>query len=123
MQILGLQKELEPSAGWRGDAWVLGKVVSQEAEKVLEGKASLYPYVVSAHSLACSMLCGAKPYQGYVLPMSDPLPTANSLPAIALGCPEWGEEPECGDAGETRPFSHPEQGLLDALAWLDSSDW
>eukprot|EP00076_Gallus_gallus_P004032 NP_001264726.1 TOG array regulator of axonemal microtubules protein 2 [Gallus gallus] len=49
--------------------------------------------------------------------------SANSLPAIALGCPEWGEEPECGDAGETRPFSHPEQGLLDALAWLNSSDW
>ncbi|XP_021247460.1 TOG array regulator of axonemal microtubules protein 2 isoform X2 [Numida meleagris] len=49
--------------------------------------------------------------------------SANSLPAIALGCLEWGEEPECGDAGETRPFSHPEQGLLDALAWLSSSDW
>ncbi|OXB82822.1 UNVERIFIED_CONTAM: hypothetical protein H355_010392 [Colinus virginianus] len=49
--------------------------------------------------------------------------SANSLPAIALGCPEWGEEPECGDAEETRPFSHPEQGLLDALTWLSSSDW
>ncbi|NXJ04977.1 TGRM2 protein, partial [Odontophorus gujanensis] len=49
--------------------------------------------------------------------------SANSLPAIALGCPEWGEEPEWGDAEETRPFSHPEQGLLDALTWLSSSDW
>uniref|UniRef100_A0A8C9EV11 TOG array regulator of axonemal microtubules 2 n=1 Tax=Pavo cristatus TaxID=9049 RepID=A0A8C9EV11_PAVCR len=105
------------------DAWVLGKAVSQEAEKVLEGKANLYPYIISADSLVCSMLCGAIPCQRYVLPMSDSLPTANSLPAIALGCPEWGEEPECGDTGETRPFSHPEQGLLDALAWLSSSDW
>ncbi|EOB06824.1 Uncharacterized protein FLJ43249-like protein, partial [Anas platyrhynchos] len=31
--------------------------------------------------------------------------------------------PECGDAWESRPFSHPEQGLLDALAWLSSNDW
>ncbi|XP_042751208.1 TOG array regulator of axonemal microtubules protein 2 [Lagopus leucura] len=49
--------------------------------------------------------------------------SANSLPAIALGCLEWGEEPECGDTRETRPFSHPEQALLDALAWLSSNDW
>nr|XP_013047912.2 TOG array regulator of axonemal microtubules protein 2 isoform X3 [Anser cygnoides] len=49
--------------------------------------------------------------------------SANSLPAIALGSLEWGEEPECGDAWETRPFSHPEQGLLDALTWLSSNDW
>lgn len=123
MQISGLQKELEPSVGWREDAWVLGKAVSQEAEKVLEGKASLYPYVTSADSVVCSMLCGTIPCQGYVMPMSDLLPTANSLPAIALGCLEWGEEPECGDTRETRPFSHPEQALLDALAWLSSSDW
>lgn len=61
--------------------------------------------------------------QEYALPVSDPLPTANSLPAIALGSLEWGEEPECGDAWESRPFSHPEQGLLDALAWLSSNDW
>ncbi|XP_062429530.1 TOG array regulator of axonemal microtubules protein 2 [Rhea pennata] len=47
--------------------------------------------------------------------------SANSLPAIALGCPEWGEEPEDGDAA--RPFLEPEQGLGDALAWLGSSDW
>ncbi|XP_067150657.1 TOG array regulator of axonemal microtubules protein 2 [Apteryx mantelli] len=49
--------------------------------------------------------------------------SANSLPAIALGCPEWGEEPECGDTSAARPFSHPEQGLGDALGWLGSSDW
>ncbi|KAI6071497.1 TOG array regulator of axonemal microtubules protein 2 isoform X1 [Aix galericulata] len=49
--------------------------------------------------------------------------SANSLPAIALGSLEWGEESECGDAWESRPFSHPEQGLFDALAWLSSSDW
>ncbi|XP_035177746.1 TOG array regulator of axonemal microtubules protein 2 isoform X2 [Oxyura jamaicensis] len=49
--------------------------------------------------------------------------SANSLPAIALGSLEWGEEPECGDAWEARPFSHPEQGLLDALTWLSSNDW
>ncbi|NWZ21733.1 TGRM2 protein, partial [Asarcornis scutulata] len=49
--------------------------------------------------------------------------SANSLPAIALGSLEWGEESECGDAWENRPFSHPEQGLLDALAWLSSNDW
>ncbi|XP_035414594.1 TOG array regulator of axonemal microtubules protein 2 [Cygnus atratus] len=49
--------------------------------------------------------------------------SANSLPAIALRSLEWGEEPECGDAWETRPFSHPEQGLLDALTWLSSNDW
>ncbi|XP_068796186.1 TOG array regulator of axonemal microtubules protein 2 isoform X2 [Struthio camelus] len=48
---------------------------------------------------------------------------SDSLPAIALGCPEWGEEPECGDASAARPFSHPEQGLGDALGWLGSSDW
>ncbi|NXE56094.1 TGRM2 protein, partial [Casuarius casuarius] len=49
--------------------------------------------------------------------------SANSLPAIALGCPDWGEEPECRDASAARPFSHPEQGLGDALGWLGSSDW
>ncbi|NXK50474.1 TGRM2 protein, partial [Chauna torquata] len=49
--------------------------------------------------------------------------SANSLPAIALGSLEWGEEPECRDAWETRPFSHPEQGLLNALTWLNSNDW
>ncbi|NXC39322.1 TGRM2 protein, partial [Penelope pileata] len=49
--------------------------------------------------------------------------SANSLPAIALGSPEWGEELKCEDAWETRPFSHPEQGLLDALTWLSSNDW
>ncbi|NXI68989.1 TGRM2 protein, partial [Anseranas semipalmata] len=49
--------------------------------------------------------------------------SANSLPAIALGSLEWGEESECGDAWETRPFSHPEQGLFDALTWLTSNDW
>ncbi|NXA54221.1 TGRM2 protein, partial [Nothocercus julius] len=49
--------------------------------------------------------------------------SVNSLPAIALGCPEWGEEPGCGDAAAARPFSQPEQGLGDALGWLGSSDW
>ncbi|NXA37822.1 TGRM2 protein, partial [Eudromia elegans] len=51
--------------------------------------------------------------------------SANSLPAIALGCPEWGDEPDCGDAAVAAagPFCQPEQGLANALGWLGSSDW
>ncbi|XP_050750953.1 TOG array regulator of axonemal microtubules protein 2 [Gymnogyps californianus] len=49
--------------------------------------------------------------------------SANSLPAIALDFLECGEEPECGDAWEARPFPQPQQGLLDALTWLSSDDW
>ncbi|NXT44211.1 TGRM2 protein, partial [Pelecanoides urinatrix] len=49
--------------------------------------------------------------------------SANSLPAIALDFLEWGEEPDCGDAWEARPFPHPQQGLLNALTWLNSDDW
>ncbi|XP_014817656.1 PREDICTED: protein FAM179A-like [Calidris pugnax] len=50
-------------------------------------------------------------------------PSANSLPAIALDTPERGEEPESGDAQEARPFPHPQQALLKALAGLSSDDW
>ncbi|NXU28825.1 TGRM2 protein, partial [Thalassarche chlororhynchos] len=49
--------------------------------------------------------------------------SANSLPAIGLDFLEWGEEPDCGDAWEARPFPHPQQGLLNALTWLSSDDW
>ena len=60
---------------------------------------------------------------GYAMLVSDPLLTANSLPAIALDFLECGEEPECGDAWEARPFPQPQQGLLNALTWLSSDDW
>ncbi|XP_050804403.1 TOG array regulator of axonemal microtubules protein 2 isoform X3 [Gopherus flavomarginatus] len=49
--------------------------------------------------------------------------SANSLPANALDSPEGEEESESGEALEMRPFSHPEQGLVDALKWLNSNDW
>ncbi|XP_039386022.1 TOG array regulator of axonemal microtubules protein 2 isoform X1 [Mauremys reevesii] len=49
--------------------------------------------------------------------------SANSLPANILDSPEGEEESECGEALEMRPFSHPEQGLVDALKWLNSNDW
>ncbi|XP_030413199.1 TOG array regulator of axonemal microtubules protein 2 isoform X5 [Gopherus evgoodei] len=48
---------------------------------------------------------------------------ANSLPANTLDSPEGEEESESGEALEMRPFSHPEQGLVDALKWLNSNDW
>ncbi|KAM6081418.1 TOG array regulator of axonemal microtubules protein 2-like [Chlamydotis macqueenii] len=49
--------------------------------------------------------------------------SANSLPAMALDFLEWGEEPECGDAWEARPFPRPQQELLNALTRLSSDDW
>ncbi|NXW27170.1 TGRM2 protein, partial [Phaetusa simplex] len=49
--------------------------------------------------------------------------SANSLPAMALDIVEWGHEPECKAAQEARPLSHPEPGLLKALAWLSGDDW
>nr|XP_042704462.1 TOG array regulator of axonemal microtubules protein 2 [Chrysemys picta bellii] len=49
--------------------------------------------------------------------------SANSLPANTLDSPEGEEESESGEALEMRPFSHPEQGLVDALKWLSSNDW
>ncbi|XP_048699378.2 LOW QUALITY PROTEIN: TOG array regulator of axonemal microtubules protein 2 [Caretta caretta] len=49
--------------------------------------------------------------------------SANSLPANTLDPPEGEEESESGEALEMRPFSHPEQGLVDALKWLNSNDW
>nr|XP_032630736.1 TOG array regulator of axonemal microtubules protein 2 isoform X3 [Chelonoidis abingdonii] len=48
---------------------------------------------------------------------------ANSLPANTLDSPEGEEESESGEALEMRPFSYPEQGLVDALKWLNSNDW
>ncbi|KAM9255874.1 TOG array regulator of axonemal microtubules protein 2-like, partial [Cariama cristata] len=47
----------------------------------------------------------------------------NALPAVALDFLEQGEEPECVDAREARPFLHPQQGLLKALTWLGSDNW
>ncbi|XP_045367727.2 TOG array regulator of axonemal microtubules protein 2 isoform X1 [Camelus bactrianus] len=53
--------------------------------------------------------------------------SAHSLPAVlTLGSPEWEEEEEETDLRafkESRPFSNPELGLVDALQCLDSSDW
>ncbi|KYO43472.1 protein FAM179A isoform C [Alligator mississippiensis] len=49
--------------------------------------------------------------------------SANSLPANILGSSEWEEESESGDMSEMRPFSLPEQGMMDALKWLSSNDW
>ncbi|NXW03242.1 TGRM2 protein, partial [Fregetta grallaria] len=49
--------------------------------------------------------------------------SANSLPAIALDFLDWGEEPDCEDAWEARPFPQPQQELLNALTWLSSDDW
>uniref|UniRef100_A0A8C8VHC5 TOG array regulator of axonemal microtubules 2 n=1 Tax=Pelusios castaneus TaxID=367368 RepID=A0A8C8VHC5_9SAUR len=49
--------------------------------------------------------------------------SANSLPTNTLDSPEGEEESENGDALEMRPFSHPEQRLVDAVKWLSSSDW
>ncbi|NXL66451.1 TGRM2 protein, partial [Chordeiles acutipennis] len=45
------------------------------------------------------------------------------LPAIPLDFLEQGEELEFGDAQKARPFSHPQQALLNALKWLSSDDW
>ncbi|XP_067421480.1 TOG array regulator of axonemal microtubules protein 2 [Emydura macquarii macquarii] len=49
--------------------------------------------------------------------------SANSLPTNTLDSPEGEEESESGDTLEMRPFSHPEQGLVDAIKWLNSNDW
>ncbi|XP_025036776.2 TOG array regulator of axonemal microtubules protein 2 isoform X1 [Pelodiscus sinensis] len=49
--------------------------------------------------------------------------SANSLPANTLDSQEGEEESESVDALEMRPFSHPDQGLVDALKWLNCSDW
>ncbi|XP_062980232.1 TOG array regulator of axonemal microtubules protein 2 [Elgaria multicarinata webbii] len=49
--------------------------------------------------------------------------SANSLPANLQDSPEWEEDFINRDALEIRPLSHPEQGLIDALKWLNSNDW
>nr|XP_020648797.1 crescerin-2 [Pogona vitticeps] len=49
--------------------------------------------------------------------------SANSLPANLQGSPEWEEDFLTRYALEIRPLSHPEQGLVDALKWLNSNDW
>ncbi|NXI95775.1 TGRM2 protein, partial [Psophia crepitans] len=49
--------------------------------------------------------------------------SANSLPAMALDFLEWGDEAEWGDLQTVRPLPHPQQELLNALAWLSSDDW
>ncbi|XP_034966396.2 TOG array regulator of axonemal microtubules protein 2 [Zootoca vivipara] len=49
--------------------------------------------------------------------------SANSLPANLQGSPEWEEDLVNRDALEIRPLSYPEQGLVDALKWLNSNDW
>ncbi|XP_071595944.1 TOG array regulator of axonemal microtubules protein 2 [Heliangelus exortis] len=47
----------------------------------------------------------------------------NSLPSNALDFQESGEEAERGCGWEARPFSHPQQKLLEALKLLRSDDW
>ncbi|KAH0622632.1 hypothetical protein JD844_025104 [Phrynosoma platyrhinos] len=49
--------------------------------------------------------------------------SANSLPANLQNSPEWEEDLVNRDILEIRPLSHPEQGLVDALKWLNSNDW
>ncbi|XP_030303398.1 TOG array regulator of axonemal microtubules protein 2-like [Calypte anna] len=49
--------------------------------------------------------------------------SVNSLPSSALDLQACGEEAECGYGWEARPFSHPQQKLLEALKLLRSDDW
>uniref|UniRef100_A0A8D0GG97 TOG array regulator of axonemal microtubules 2 n=1 Tax=Sphenodon punctatus TaxID=8508 RepID=A0A8D0GG97_SPHPU len=49
--------------------------------------------------------------------------SAYSLPANLLDSPDWKMDLGNGDTSEMRPFSHPEQGLVDALKWLSNNDW
>ncbi|XP_048368109.1 TOG array regulator of axonemal microtubules protein 2 [Sphaerodactylus townsendi] len=48
--------------------------------------------------------------------------SAYSLPAT-LNSPEWEEDLVNRDVLEVSLLSHPEQGLIDALKWLNSNDW
>ncbi|XP_029448835.1 TOG array regulator of axonemal microtubules protein 2 isoform X3 [Rhinatrema bivittatum] len=49
--------------------------------------------------------------------------SANSLPVNLLDSPDYDDSSESGDSLEMRPFSHPEQGLIDALKCLHNKDW
>ncbi|XP_069464819.1 TOG array regulator of axonemal microtubules protein 2 isoform X2 [Ambystoma mexicanum] len=49
--------------------------------------------------------------------------SATSLPAHSLNSREWDDDSENAEALEIRPFSHPEQGLIDALKSLHHKDW
>ncbi|XP_066451205.1 TOG array regulator of axonemal microtubules protein 2 [Eleutherodactylus coqui] len=48
--------------------------------------------------------------------------SAYSLPATFLDCFDWDSDSENGGPGMA-PMSHPEQGLLEALKWLNQKDW
>ncbi|XP_069810571.1 TOG array regulator of axonemal microtubules protein 2 isoform X2 [Dendropsophus ebraccatus] len=48
--------------------------------------------------------------------------SAYSLPATFLDCFDWDSDSENGGPG-SGPMSHPEQGLLEALKWLNHKDW
>ncbi|XP_077138221.1 TOG array regulator of axonemal microtubules protein 2 isoform X2 [Ranitomeya variabilis] len=48
--------------------------------------------------------------------------SAYSLPATFLDCFDWDSDSENGGLG-MGPMSHPEQGLLEALKWLNNKDW
>ncbi|XP_075720748.1 TOG array regulator of axonemal microtubules protein 2 isoform X2 [Rhinoderma darwinii] len=48
--------------------------------------------------------------------------SAYSLPATFLDCIDWDSDSENGGPG-LGPMSHPEQGLLEALKWLNHKDW
>ncbi|XP_043842638.1 TOG array regulator of axonemal microtubules protein 2 [Dromiciops gliroides] len=51
--------------------------------------------------------------------------SANSLPAVfTVGSPEWEEEEQLdNNSKDLRPLSNPELVLMNALQWLESSDW
>ncbi|KAM9316184.1 TOG array regulator of axonemal microtubules protein 2 [Gastrophryne carolinensis] len=48
--------------------------------------------------------------------------SAYSLPASFLDLSEWDSDSENGGPG-SGPMSHPEQGMLEALKWLNHKDW
>ncbi|KAM4040675.1 TOG array regulator of axonemal microtubules protein 2 isoform 2-T4 [Anomaloglossus baeobatrachus] len=48
--------------------------------------------------------------------------SAYSLPATFLDCFDWDSDSENGGPG-LGPMSHPEQGLLEAVKWLNNKDW
>ncbi|KAM3930853.1 TOG array regulator of axonemal microtubules protein 2 [Leptodactylus fuscus] len=48
--------------------------------------------------------------------------SAYSLPASFIDCFDWDSDSENGGPG-MGPMSHPEQGLLEALKWLNHKDW
>ncbi|XP_075060487.1 TOG array regulator of axonemal microtubules protein 2 isoform X2 [Mixophyes fleayi] len=48
--------------------------------------------------------------------------SAYSLPATFLDCFDWDSDSENGGP-RSSPMSHPEQGMIEALKWLNHKDW